>query len=41
MENENVLETIVFKLVRGIELTREDDEVVEEVVNNRLNERYS
>ena len=36
MENENILETIIFKLVRNIELTNEENSIIEEVVNRKL-----
>jgi len=36
MENEGNLKTIIFKLVRNIELTEEENNLVEEVVNEKL-----
>jgi hypothetical protein len=36
MTNENILKKIIFKLVRNIELTNEENNLVEEIVNNKL-----
>jgi len=36
MTNEDTLKNIIFKLVRNIELTNEENNLVEEIVNNKL-----
>lgn len=34
--NENTLKKIIFKLVRNIELSEEENNIVEDVVNEKL-----
>jgi hypothetical protein len=36
MTNEDTLKNIIFKLVRNIELTNEENSIIEEIVNRKL-----